>query len=52
MHHLEDDNLLPEMQHGSRPAKLCITAVLNKQLQLEIKRYQKKPIAYIENDAT
>jgi hypothetical protein len=51
MHHLEDNKLLPEMQHGSRPAKLCITAVLNKQLQLDFKRYQKTPIAYIENDA-
>jgi hypothetical protein len=52
MHHLEDTKRLPKMQHGSRPAKLCISAVLNKQLQFEIKRYQKKPIAYIENDAT
>jgi len=52
MHYLEDNKLLPSMQHGSRPAKLCISAVLNKQLQMEIKRYQKKPMAYIENDAT
>jgi hypothetical protein len=52
MHHLEDTMRIPKMQHGSRPAKLCISAVLNKQLQFEIRRYQKKPIAYIENDAT
>lgn len=52
MHHLKDTEYLPTMQHGSRPAKLCITAVLNKQLQFEIQRYQKKPLAYIENDAT
>ena len=52
MHHLEDAKHLPSMQHGSRPAKLCISAVLNKQLQFEIRRYQRRPIAYIENDAT
>lgn len=52
MHHLEDTKMLPQIQHGSCLAKLCITAVLNKQLQLEITRYQKTPIAYIENDAT
>jgi hypothetical protein len=52
MHLLEDSKLLPPMQHGSRPARLCISAVLNKQLQLEIQRYRKFPFAYIENDAT
>jgi hypothetical protein len=52
MHHLEDAKHLPSMQHGSRPEKLCISAVLNKQLQFEIRRYQRRPIAYIENDAT
>jgi len=51
MHHLEDKGSLPKMQHGSRPAKLCISAVLNKQLQFEIQRMRKQPIAYIENDA-
>ena len=39
------------MQHGSRASKLCHSAVLNKQLTLEIHRYAKKPLAYIENDA-
>jgi len=52
MHHLEDASHLPTMQYGSRPAKLCISAVLSKQLQFEIQRYKRHPIAYIENDAT
>jgi hypothetical protein len=39
------------MQHGSRASKLCHSAVLNKQLTFEIYRHQKKPLAYIENDA-
>jgi len=52
MHHLEDTKVLPKIQHGSRPAKLCISAVLSKQLQFEIQRYKKHPIAYIENDVT
>jgi len=52
MHHLEDTQGIPAMQHGSRAAKLCISAVLNKQLQMEIQRYKKQPLAYIENDAT
>jgi hypothetical protein len=52
MHHLEDSQLIPKIQFGSRPARLCISAVLNKQRQFEIQRYKKHPIAYIENDAT
>ncbi len=51
MHYLEDKKSLPKMQHGSRPAKLCISAVLNKQLQFEIQRMHKQPFVYIENDA-
>jgi hypothetical protein len=48
---LENEGLAPDMQHGSRASKLCHSAVLNKQLTLEIHRYAKKPLAYIENDA-
>jgi hypothetical protein len=51
LHHLEDTTSVPTMQYGSRPAKLCISAVLNKQLTFEITRYKKSSIAYIENDA-
>jgi hypothetical protein len=52
MHHLEDEKLLPTMQHGSRPSRLCISAVLNKAISKEIHRYLKKPSVYLENDAT
>jgi hypothetical protein len=52
MHWLEDNQKIPSMQHGSRPAKLCISTVLNKQLSFEIAWYKKQSLAYIENDAT
>ncbi len=48
---VEQLNLAPDMQHGSRASKLCHSAVLNKQLTFEIHRYNKQPLAYIENDA-
>jgi hypothetical protein len=51
MHTLEDSKFITDMQHGSRPSKLYNSAVLNKQLTYEIHCYNKKPVAYIENDA-
>jgi len=48
---LEDKGALPSMQYGSRLAKLCLSAVLNKQLTFKIIRYKKSSMAYIENDA-
>jgi len=48
---LEDTKDLPDMQHGSQPAKQCHSAVLNKVLTYEIHQYQKQPLAFIENDA-
>jgi len=51
LHHLEDTQELPSIQYGSRPSKMCHTPVLNKVLTYEIHRYNKRPLAYIENDA-
>jgi hypothetical protein len=51
LQHIKDQKLFPDLQFGSRPAKQCITAVLTKVLQLEIQRYKKQNIAYIQNDA-
>jgi hypothetical protein len=50
LHHLEDTQELPSIQYGSRPSKMCLTPVLNKVLTYEIHRYNKRPLAYIEND--
>jgi hypothetical protein len=52
IHNLEDVKLLPPMQQVSWPSRLCITAVLNKVISMEIHRYLKRPSAYLENDAT
>jgi len=50
-HRLEDHQLVPDMQYGSRPGKLYITPVLNKQLTHDIIRQTKRTAAMIENDA-
>lgn len=50
-HRMEDHHLVPDMQYGSHPGKLCITPVLNKQLTHDIIRQTKQTAAIIENDA-
>jgi hypothetical protein len=36
MHALEDSKFITDVQHGSRPSKLCHSTMLNKQLTYEI----------------
>ncbi len=51
MHHLEDFDLLSPMQHGSRPGRQCISAVLKKVLAHDYVRLTVTTAAFIENDA-
>ena len=48
---MEDSNVLPEMQFGSRPGKMSISPVLRKVLTYDIARLSKTIIGCIENDA-
>jgi len=50
-HHVEDHNLVPHMQFGSRPGKNCHSAVLQKVLSHDIVRITKQTAAFMENDA-
>jgi len=50
-HHMEDAGMLPEMQYGSRPSKLCVSPVINKVLSYDLVRQTKVCGAFIENDA-
>jgi hypothetical protein len=50
-HHLEDHNMVPEMQYGSRPGKHCQSAVLQKVISHDIVQLTCQTAAYMENDA-
>ena len=48
---LEDSNCIPDMQFGSRPGKMSISPVLQKQLTYDIARHSKGVLGCVENDA-
>jgi hypothetical protein len=50
-HHMEDSNLLPSMQYGSRPGCQCQSSVLKKVLAHDIVRITKTTAAFLEVDA-
>jgi hypothetical protein len=50
-HHLEDENLLSNIQFGSWPGIQCQSAVLHKVLAHDKSRLSKCTSAYIENNA-
>jgi hypothetical protein len=51
LHHMNDNGMLPQMQHGSVPGKHCLSAVLKKVFSHDYIRLTKTSGAFIENDA-
>jgi len=50
-HHLNDNNMLPNMLYGLLPGKQCLSVVLKKVLCHDYIRIMKTAGAFIENDA-
>jgi hypothetical protein len=50
-HHMEDEQMMPPMQFGSRPSKMCISPMLNKVVSYDLVRQTKVSGAFIKNDA-
>jgi hypothetical protein len=48
LHHMNDHDMLPSMQHGSVPGKICLSAVLKKVLSHDHLKLTKKAGAFIE----
>jgi hypothetical protein len=51
LHHMEDKNMLPNIQFGSRPGRRCLSAVLCKVLSHDQIWLMRLSAAFIENDA-
>ena len=49
---MEDNNLAPDLQHGSHPGKTCLTPVLHKQVNYDLFRQSKQVGATLDNDAS
>jgi hypothetical protein len=50
-HHIEDNQMVPGMQFGSRPGRNCHSAVLQTVLSQDIVCLTRKTAAFLENDA-
>jgi hypothetical protein len=50
LRHMNDNEILPPMQHGSVPGKHCLSAVLKKVLCHDYLRLTKRVGAFLEND--